>query len=253
MIKNRPEVLAIIPARGGSKTIPKKNIRPLAGHPLIAYSLAAGHASRQVTRVIVSTDDEEIAEVARSYGGEVPFLRPVNLAQDETPDLPVFQHALNWLAEKEGYSPEALVQLRPTSPIRPPEFVDHGITVLLESQGTDSVRSVIPSAQNPYKMWRLNSVTGRLEALLGLENVPEPYNAPRQLLPVTYWQTGHVDVVRTTTILENHSVTGEIILPLILDPRYAIDIDSPFEWQFAEWLVQQGVLPMVRPVSRSGG
>ena len=128
MIKSRPEVLAIIPARGGSKTIPKKNIRPLDGHPLIAYSIAAGHKSRQVTRVILSTDDEEIAEVARAYGGEVPFLRPADLARDETPDLPVFQHALNWLAEKEGYLPEAVVQLRPTSPIRPPECVDRGIS-----------------------------------------------------------------------------------------------------------------------------
>ena len=90
MMKSRREVLAIVPARGGSKTIPKKNIRPLAGHPLITYSIAAGHKSRQVTRVIVSTDDEEIADVARSYGGEVPFLRPAELARDETPDLPVF-------------------------------------------------------------------------------------------------------------------------------------------------------------------
>ena len=102
---------------------------------------------------------------------------------------------------------------------------------------------MIPSGQNPYKMWRLDSVTGRLEALLGLENVPEPYNAPRQLLPVTYWQTGHVDVIRTTTIREKHSMTGEIILPLILDPRYATDIDGLFEWQFAEWLVRTGNTP----------
>jgi CMP-N-acetylneuraminic acid synthetase len=253
VIKSRPEVLAIIPARGGSKTIPKKNIRPLDGHPLIAYSIAAGHKSRQVTRVILSTDDEEIAEVARAYGGEVPFLRPADLARDETPDLPVFQHALNWLAEKEGYLPEAVVQLRPTSPIRPPDCVDRAISALLEHRGTDSVRSVIPSGQNPYKMWRLDPVTGRLEALLALDNVPEPYNAPRQLLPATYWQTGHVDVVRTATVLEKHSMTGEIILPLILDPRYATDIDGLFEWQFAEWLVEQGILPMVRPGSRPGG
>jgi N-acylneuraminate cytidylyltransferase len=102
-------------------------------------------------------------------------------------------------------------------------------------------------------MWRLTQGTGRLEALLSVENVPEPYNAPRQLLPATYWQTGHVDVVRPSTVLEKHSMTGEIILPLILDSRYAVDLDSPFEWQFAEWLIEKGALPMVRPESRPGG
>src|SRR5512136_151314 len=109
------EVLAFIPARGGSKSIPRKNIRSFAGHPLIAYSIAAGLAAESVTRVIVSTDDEEIAAVARRYGAETPFLRPAELSQDNTPDLPVFQQALEWLDENEGYRPEILVQLRPTS------------------------------------------------------------------------------------------------------------------------------------------
>jgi N-acylneuraminate cytidylyltransferase len=253
MNKGGPEILAIIPARGGSKTIPRKNIRPLDRHPLIAYSIAAARQSRRVTRVVLSTDDEEIAGVARAYGGEVPFSRPAELAGDDTLDFPVFQHALNWLAENEGYLPEAVVQLRPTSPIRPPGCVDRGITALLGRPEADSVRSVIPSGQNPYKMWRLDPATGRLEALLALEGVPEPYNAPRQLLPVTYWQTGHVDVIWTATIREKHSMTGKVILPLVLDPRYATDIDGLIEWQFAEWLIRQGTLPMVRPEPGSGG
>jgi CMP-N-acetylneuraminic acid synthetase len=250
-VKNRTEILAIIPARGGSKTIPKKNIRMLAGYPLIAYSIAAGQKSKQVTRLIISTDDTEIAEVAQSYGGEVPFLRPADLARDKTPDLPVFQHALTWLAEKENYLPDAVVQLRPTSPIRPPDCVDRAISVLFDNPRTDSVRSVIPSGQNPYKMWRVDPVTGRMEALMHLEDVHEPYNAPRQQLPVTYWQTGHVDVIRTQTILEKNSMSGDILCPLILDPRYAIDIDTLFEWQFAEWVVEPGRLNMVRPDPRS--
>ena len=107
------EVLAIIPARGGSKGIPRKNIRSFAGHPLIAYSIAAAKQSQTVTRVIVSTDDEEIAAVARQYGAETPFLRPAELAEDTTLDLPVFQHALNWLAEHENYHPQLVIQLRP--------------------------------------------------------------------------------------------------------------------------------------------
>ena len=112
------EVLALIPARGGSKSIPRKNIRSFAGYPLIAYSIAAGRMAETVTRVVVSTDDEEIATVARQYGAEVPFLRPAAFSQDEIPDLPVFRHALEWLAEQEGYRPEIVVQLRPTSPLR---------------------------------------------------------------------------------------------------------------------------------------
>jgi CMP-N-acetylneuraminic acid synthetase len=113
------ETLALIPARGGSKGIPRKNIKSFAGYPLIAWSIAAAKQSSLVTRVIVSTDDEEIAAVAREWGAETPFLRPDELAQDKTTDLPVFEHALKWLEDVEGYRPDIVVQLRPTSPFRP--------------------------------------------------------------------------------------------------------------------------------------
>ena len=115
----KPEILALIPARGGSKGIPRKNIRLFSGYPLIAWSIAAARQSACVTRTLVSTDDEEIAAVARSFGAETPFLRPAELAQDATTDLPVFEQALHWLAEHEGYHPEVVVQLRPTSPDPP--------------------------------------------------------------------------------------------------------------------------------------
>src|SRR5512136_3026677 len=118
------EVLALIPARGGSKSIPRKNIRLFAGRPLIAYSIAAGLAAETVTRLIVSTDDEEIAQIARKYGAETPFLRPTEISQDNTPDLPVFQHTLTWLADQEAYAPEIVVQLRPTSPFRRVTHID---------------------------------------------------------------------------------------------------------------------------------
>jgi N-acylneuraminate cytidylyltransferase len=110
----RPEVLAIIPARGGSKGIPSKNIREFAGFPLIVYSIAAGRQAKTVTRVVVSTDSEEIAAVSRQYGAETPFMRPLEFAQDNTLYLPVFRHALNWLAQHENYHPDVVVQLRPT-------------------------------------------------------------------------------------------------------------------------------------------
>ncbi len=181
----RAEVLAIIPARGGSKGIPRKNIRPFAGHPLIAYSIAAGIRAETVTRVIVSTDDERIAEVARQYYAETPFLRPLELAQDDTPDLPVFQHALNWLAENESYIPDVVVQLRPTSPIRPMGLVDEAVHILLSNPKADSVRGVVPAGQNPYKMWRIDAYTGQLKPLLEVPGLAEPYPAPRQQLLVS--------------------------------------------------------------------
>ncbi len=240
------QILALIPARGGSKSIPRKNLRPLAGYPLIAYSIAAARRSRLVPRTIVSTDDDEIVRIARSYGAEVPFVRPAELAQDTSPDFPVFTHCLNWLRERESYQPDYLVQLRPTSPIRPPDCVDRAIQILIDHPQADSVRGVIPSGQNPYKMWRENE-HGQLTPLLELSGVKEPYNAPRQSLPQAYWQTGHVDAIRLSTILGKGSMSGDVIYPLLLDPRYAIDIDTLRDWQLAEWIISLGDLPMVQP------
>ncbi len=241
------EVLSVIPARGGSKGIPRKNIRLFAGYPLIAYSIAAGLQSKMVTRIIVSTDDEEIAEVARRYGAEVPFLRPAELAQDRTTDLPVFQHALRWLEEHEGYRPEVVVQLRPTSPVRPADCVDSAVRLLLATPEADSVRGVVEAGQNPHKMWRVDSASGRMTPLLSVPGVAEPYNAPRQSLPPVYWQTGHVDAVRPSAILEKGSMSGDYVLALRLDPRYTVDLDSLADWEHAEWMVEKGGLEMVWP------
>ena len=160
---DRPEVLTIIPARGGSKGIPRKNIRDFAGFPLIAYSIAAARQSEAVTRVIVSTDDEEIATVAREWGAETPFLRPAELARDETLDLPVFEHALHWLAENENYSPDLVIQLRPTSPVRPVGLIDRAVAELLAHPEADSVRGIVPAGQNPHKMWRVGA-DGRMQS-----------------------------------------------------------------------------------------
>ena len=151
------EILAIIPARAGSKGIPRKNIRLFSGWPLLAWSIAAARQSKSISRVIVSTDDEEIASVARQFDAEVPFLRPAEFAKDDSIDLPAFQHALEWLDKHEKYQPEVVVQLRPTSPLRPPGLVDAGVQVLQGHPDADSVRGVVTAGQNPYKMWRLQS------------------------------------------------------------------------------------------------
>lgn len=249
MVK-KPEVLAVIPARGGSKGIPRKNIKLFAGYPLISYSIAAGLQSKHVTRTIVSTDDEEIAQVARDWGAETPFLRPAELAQDRTTDLPVFQHALNWLKENEQYVPDLVIQLRPTSPIRPRTCIDDAVDLLLAHPDADSVRGVVSSGQNPYKMWRLNGTDQPMTPLLTLEGVAEPFNSPRQILPPTYWQTGHIDVIRPSAILNQNSMSGKVILPYVIDSRYTVDIDTPFDWERYEWLVRNGGLEMVDPASK---
>lgn len=232
------EVLALIPARGGSKSIPHKNIRDFAGHPLIAYSIAAGQAAESVTRVIVSTDDEEIAAVASRYGAETPFLRPARHARDDTPDLPVFQHALRWLAEAEDYRPEIVVQLRPTSPLRRTAHIDGCVRRLRERPEADAARTVCEPFQNPFKMWTVRP-DGLMEPLIKT-GYPEPYNMPRQALPTVYWQTGYVDAAWSVTILEKNSMTGERILPLVIDPSEWIDIDSPDDWRRAERLIESG-------------
>ncbi|MBN8654773.1 MAG: acylneuraminate cytidylyltransferase [Anaerolineae bacterium] len=241
-------ILALIPARGGSKGIPRKNIRSFAGYPLIAWSIAAAKKSELVTRVIVSTDDEEIAAVARQWGAETPFLRPAELAQDKTTDLPVFMHALKWLEDVEGYRADIVVQLRPTSPIRPQTMVDDAIRILLNHKDADCVRGVVPAGQNPFKMWRFNGEEKPLGQLLEVPGIHEPYNAPRQILPPVYWQTGHIDAIRTSTIVDKESLTGNTIYPLVIDPKYTVDIDTPADWEKYEAVVYGG-LEVVSPGS----
>jgi len=242
------EILALIPARGGSKGIPRKNIRDFAGYPLVAWSIAAGLKSELITRVIVSTDDEKIAAVAREYGAETPFLRPEEFAQDNTTDLPVFEHALEWLRANENYVPDVVVQLRPTSPIRPRGLVDDAIRTLLAHEEADCVRGVVTAGQNPHKMWRLpEGEHGPMQNLLDVEGIAEPYNAPRQSLPPVYWQTGHIDAIRTTSILQKKSLTGDIIYPIIIDSRYTVDIDNLQDWARYEHLVMTGGLDYVSP------
>ena len=240
-------IVAVIPARGGSKSIPKKNVKLLNGHPLIAYSIASALSSKLVSRVIVSTDDEEIAQVALKYGAEVPFKRPSHLAQDHVTDFPVFHHALHWLEVEDNYIPDIIIQVRPTSPFRPPDLVDNAIQPLLENKSADSVRVVTPSGQNPYKMWRIHEQS--LIPLLTID-LPEPYNQPRQKLPATYWQTGHLEVIRRETITELKSLTGNVILPYIIEPEFAVDLDNLFQWSYAEYLMQSKQINTIVPQSR---
>jgi N-acylneuraminate cytidylyltransferase len=177
-------------------------------------------------------------------------MRPTELAQDTTLDLPVFQHALRWLAEHENYHPDLVIQLRPTSPIRPIDMIDTAVQMMLDHPEAESLRGVVPAGQNPFKMWLLDETSGTMQPLKTVPNMDEPYNAARQLLPQAYWQTGHIDVIRPHVILEKNQMSGSPILPLKIDPRYTVDIDNLDTLIKAEDVVWNGNLNMVHPVQR---
>ena len=218
------DVLGVISARGGSKGLPRKNVLPLAGRPLIAWSIAAARESATVARTIVSTDDEEIARVAREHGAEVPFMRPAQFAQDGSLDFDVFRHALEWLRDRDGYSPELVVHLRATGPVRRVERIDTAIEKMLEHPEADSLRSVGMPIQTPYTMWRI--VNGRLEPLLRLPGVAEAHSSPRQGLPPVYWQNGYVDILRPRVVLEKGMMAGDHVLPFVVDEPI-LELDYP--------------------------
>jgi len=221
-----PEVLALIPARGGSKSVPRKNVRMVGGRPLIAWSIEQAKRSRRISRIVVTTDDQEIAEIARAWGAETPFMRPAELAGDRSTDIEYHEHALRTLAAAEGYRPDAVVNLRPTMPVRRIATIDRAIQALIARPDVDSVRSVSLAEQTPYKMWRIDN-DGLLAPIAVLAGVAEPYNQPRQDLPPVYWQDGYVDVIWARVILEQRSTTGRRILPFVIDePNQDIDYED---------------------------
>jgi N-acylneuraminate cytidylyltransferase len=220
---NKPEVLALIPARGGSKSVPRKNLLQVAGKPLIAYSIGHALECTKITRTIVSTDDDEIAEVARSFGAEVPFRRPAEAATDTATDLQVFRHALLFLQEQ-GYTPELVVHLRPTGPVRRIDLIEHAINMMLRHPEADSVRAVGLADQTPYKMWRIEG--SYLRQALPLAGFPESHSMPRQKLPAVYWQNGYVDIVRPRTIIELDSMVGQVVLPFVVEGKIH-ELDYP--------------------------
>lgn len=231
------KVLAIIPARGGSRGIPHKNIVPLAGKPLFAYSVEHALGSRHIERTIVSTDDEEIARLAVSWGAEVPFMRPEELGGDEVLDLPVFVHALEWLDKHEHYRPDIVVHLRPTGPLRWVRQIDEAIDLLTGNPAADSVRSVSIPSQHPYRMFSIGK-DGFLVPLMKTE-YKEPFLLRRQDCPPVYWYNCVIDVTRRKTILEKGSMTGDHILPYIMDSRFIVDVDSPDDLLLAEAKIRQ--------------
>jgi len=232
-----PDVLALIPARGGSKSVPRKNLREIGGKPMIAHSIAHAQASSLIDRIIVTTDDPEIADVALRFGAETPFMRPAEFAQDLSTDYEFVRHALEWLRDNEAYNPELAVQLRPTTPVRDVRLIDRAIAAIRARPEADSLRAVVGCCFTPYKMWRL-AEDGFLKQLLFLDGIDEPYNQPRQILPEIVQQDGFIDIVRPRTIFEQNSITGRHILPFFID-RESIDIDEEDELAEADRKLRQ--------------
>ena len=229
-------ILAVIPARGGSKGIPRKNLATIAGEPLVVHSIRHAQGSRLIGRVVVSTDDPEIAAVATRAGAEVPFLRPKELAEDHVLDWPVFEHALSYLSEHEGYRPEIVVHLRPTVPYRRPEWIDAAIELLRSRGDADSVRSVSAVQQHPYRVFRIDA-SGFLDPLMKQEH-PQPYLLRRQDLPPLYYYDCVIDVTRPSTVFDKRSMTGDRILPYLIDPDQVLDVDTPRDLEFARFVME---------------
>jgi len=233
-----PQVLVVVPARGGSKGIPRKNLQLLAGKPLVAHAVATGLAATLVDRVLCSTDDPEIADAARAAGADVPFLRPPDLAADTSEDWPVFMHVLDYLDTREGYRPDLIVNLRPTSPLRTPTHVDDAIRLLLDT-AADSVKAVCLARQHPHKMW-LRQPNGGIEPYLKTPfRLARGPDVPRAQLEDIYWQNGVVDVTRREVILEQGVMIGRRVAGLVTQPAESIDIDTPLDLQLAELLLAQ--------------
>lgn len=224
-------ILGIIPARGGSKGIPRKNVRLLAGRPLIHYTFTAARASRLLTRTILTTDSLEIAQLGTEAGVEVPMIRPARLAADDTPMRAVIGQALDWLAGGEGYVPDLVVILQPTAPLRAAEHIDQAIELLLTSDA-DSVVSVtpVPGHYNPH--WQFRIEDGLLRTFTG-----EPLTGiitRRQELPVTYTRNGAVYCFRRVAWEETGSIYGTRCLPYVMPPDLSVNVDTMDDWSQAE-------------------
>lgn len=228
------EVIAIIPARGGSKGIKRKNLVDFQGKPLVAHSIIHALDAKSVDRVLVSTDNEEIAEVSRRFGAEVPFMRPDELAEDHVLDWPVYKHALDWLKENENYSCDYVVHLRPTAPYRKANWIDEAVNLLHENPEAHSVRSVSEPNMHPYRTFEIDE-HGYLDPIMKHKH-PEPFLLRRQDLPPMYFYNCVIDVTKPSTIYGLESMTGSKLLPYIMDPDDVIDIDSARDLEIARSL-----------------
>jgi CMP-N,N'-diacetyllegionaminic acid synthase len=238
-------VVALIPARAGSKRVPGKNTRHLGGHPLLAYTVATALASGVFDTVVVSTEDERTARIARHYGADAPFLRPGAMAADSSPDIEWVSHALGELRAS-GHSLDAFALLRPTSPLRTANTIRRAWTIFTDTPSIDSLRAVEPCEQHPAKMWRI--VDDRLQPLLpGAQGDTAWHSRPTQSLPAIWVQNASLEIAWTRCVIDHGSISGEQIVPFLTEEREGYDVNTERDWWYLEWLLDRGqaVLPPV--------
>ncbi len=233
-------IMALIPARAGSKGVPGKNIRLLEGYPLIAYSIVAATMSQKIGRVVVSTDSEEIASVARSFGAEVPFIRPKRYATDKSPDIEFVLHALNWFSEHGDCVPEYLVHLRPTTPLRDPNIIDEAIEKICRRTEALSLRSGHPVSESPFK-WFLKGKNEYFKSLLSSLS-SEDINKPRQSFAQVYIPDGYVDVIKSSFVLGSASLHGDKMIGFV--SPLCTEVDSVEEFEYLEYLLKTRTNPL---------
>jgi N-acylneuraminate cytidylyltransferase len=238
MAKKQPTIVGLIPARAGSKRVPDKNIRPLAGHPVIAYTIAAARESKVFSDVIVSTDSEQYAEIVRYYGAEVPFLRPAQLAGDVSPDIEWLSYTLKKL-EDNGRKFDCFSILRPTSPFRLPETIQRAWQAFLSQEGVDSLRAVEPCQQHPGKMWIVRA--NRMMPLLPLSPAEQPWHSSQyQSLPEVFVQNASLEIAWTRIVFKERTIAGTVLMPFFTKGYEGFDVNSPYDWDLAERLVANG-------------
>jgi len=231
-------VLGVIGARSGSKTIPDKNIKPLLGKPLFAWIAEAGKQSKYVNKLIMSTDSEAYAALAREHGVETPFMRPDDLSGDKVPDFDYLYHAATWLAEHENWKADIILRLPPTSPLCTPEHIDSCVELLLNDSSADSSRTVVPATKHPYKLWKTEGdylVPFLSEEYTGLKDA---HNLPRQSYPEAFQ---HVDVIalRWKILVDEKGMAGAKIRYHRIPKNEAVDIDTDIDFLIAETLLSR--------------
>ena len=227
------EIIAVIPARSGSKGVPDKNIKLLGGHPLIAYSIAAARLARSIDRIMVSTDSTVYANIARNYGAEVPFLRPGEFASDTSTDYDFIKHVLDWMEENEGYQAEYLVHLRPTTPLREPRYIDAAIELMKQDDDATALRSVHEMSESTYKTFEIEE--DYLKCVCTGSWDIEQTGRPRQEYKKTYEGNGYVDVIKSSYVLENYKIHGDRVIAYVT-PRI-FEADTPEDFSYLEYQV----------------
>lgn len=227
-MSEKKRILALIPARGGSKRIPRKNVRDLWGKPLLAYSIEVARRSRRIERVICTTDDPEIAAIAAKHGADVPFIRPADIASDKSGDTEFYLHALDWLHAHESYEPDIVANLRPTNPLRRAEVVDDILDTLLRRSDVDSVRAVYRSPLSVFMMRTIDPESGLIACPV---NVPRegPFGAAKHPLPSTYVLSSYMDATWVESVRRTQRALGERMLPYVLQET-PIDLDTEEDW-----------------------